>query len=267
MTADAQIARNVSVHDRLARQYDAIHGEIFNAVEQARLRDVLTRARDSVRTGREPLQALDFGCGSGNLTRHLLALSMTVTAADVSRGFLDLVASRYPEVTSHWMEGGSTAGLPDAGFDLIATYSVLHHVPDYLAACAELARLCRPSGVVVIDHEPSEGFWLGDPLYAQFRKEALKTDWRKFLTPANYWHRLRRLFNPRHSNEGDIHVWPDDHIEWPRIKALMTSLGFETVIEQDYLLDHKLYRPEIYRAYAGRVSDTRIMAFRKTCAG
>ena len=91
-----QIARNVAVHDRVARKYDAIHGEIFNPVEQTRLRSALTSARDAIRTGAKLLHALDFGCGSGNLTRHLLDLALDVTAADVSEGFLDLVRSRYP---------------------------------------------------------------------------------------------------------------------------------------------------------------------------
>jgi SAM-dependent methyltransferase len=271
MTADStaqqrQVARNVAIHDRVARRYDAIHGEIFNDIEQARLREVLARAKSEVRTGREPLDALDFGCGSGNLTRHLLALGMKVTAADVSRGFLDLVASRYPQVTTHWMQEGRTADLADCSFDFIATYSVLHHIPDYLAACAELARLCRPGGVVLIDHETSEGFWRDDPAYARFRKAALRFDWRKYLSPANYWHRLRRVFDPRHSNEGDIHVWPDDHVEWPKVTALMREHGLEPVIEQDYLLARRLYRAEVYASHCASLSDTRVMAFRKCAA-
>jgi ubiquinone/menaquinone biosynthesis C-methylase UbiE len=214
--AAAEIARNIEIHDRVAHKYDAIHGEIFNTVEQARLGEVLSRARDAVRTRARGRDALDFGCGSGNLTKHLLKLGMKVTAADVSRGFLDLVANRYPEVTTHWMENGDSSALANDSFDLIATYSVLHHIPDYLAACAELARICRPGGVVLIDHEPSDGFWRGSDVYDEFRKAALKMDWRKYLTPENYWHRFRRLFNPRHSNEGDIHVWPDDHVQWFR---------------------------------------------------
>jgi len=263
MTADAQIARNVAVHDRLARRYDAIHGEIFNDIEQARLGDVLRRARHSVGTGNEPLEALDFGCGSGNLTRHLLALGMKVTAADVSRGFLDLVTSRYPDVTTHWMEGGSTAGLAEGSFDFIATYSVLHHIPDYLAACAELARVCHRGGVILIDHEASEEFWDADPVYKEFRQAVLRFDWGKYLTPSNYLHRLRRVFDPRYSNEGDIHVWPDDHIEWTKITDLLARHDFEVVSEEKYLLYRRLYRREVYDRFKDRCADTKLMIFRK----
>ena len=94
MTIDVRIARNVAIHDRMARRYDALHGEIFNTTEQARLQGVLSRAKDAVRSGGMPILALDFGCGSGNLTRHLLGLGMKVTAAAVSYTHLTLPTKR-----------------------------------------------------------------------------------------------------------------------------------------------------------------------------
>lgn len=267
-TERREIARNVAVHDKVARKYDAIHGEIFNPIEQARLRGALARAIGEVRTGTSPVRALDFGCGSGNLSRHLLDLGAEVTAADVSPGFLDLVRARYPtdRLTPHHMAGGSLAGLADASFDLIATYSVLHHIPDYLGAVAELARVCKPGGIIMIDHEATEELWLGDPQYRALQRDGLRFDWRKYLTPANYYHRVRRVFNPRHSNEGDIHVWPDDHIEWTKIRTLLEGAGFEVVVEEDYLLSRALYRPDVYARFVGRCTDTKVMILRKGAA-
>jgi hypothetical protein len=74
---------------------------------------------------------------------------------------------------------------------------------------------------------------------------------------------VRRLFNPRYTNEGDIHVFPDDHIEWDRIEALLVGLGFEVIAKEDYLLNRSLYRPEVYKRYRHRCTDTRMMQFRK----
>lgn len=88
-----EVQRNIAIHNRVAKKYERIHGEIFNDVEQARLRSLLERAVGEVRSGREPLRALDMGCGSGNLTGHLLALGLEVTAADVAQGFLDSSAT------------------------------------------------------------------------------------------------------------------------------------------------------------------------------
>jgi 2-polyprenyl-3-methyl-5-hydroxy-6-metoxy-1,4-benzoquinol methylase len=263
---ERQIARNASIHDRLAQKYDAGHGEIFNDVEQARIRAMLERAVVAVRTDRKLIRALDFGCGSGNLIRHLVALGLEVTAADVSSGCLHIVRSRFSEVGTLPMNGRDLSNVADGAFDLIATYSVLHHVPDYLMAVREMARVCSTGGVIVLDHERNDEYWAGTDTYRSFRSAALKVDWRKYLKPSNYYHRVLRLFDPRHSNEGDIHVWPDDHIEWDRIKQLMGEAGFEVLFEDNYLVNDSLYRREVYDRYAGRCSDTKAMAFRKCAA-
>jgi len=265
---DAQIDRNIAVHDRVAERYDGIHGEIFNDIEQARLAKTLAVARDLVTTGSRPLVALDFGCGSGNVTRHLLAMGCAVTAADVSQRFLDLVARRFAqsgELATARMNGSDLSNFPDDTFDLVATYSVLHHVPDYMRAVREMLRVCKPGGVVMLDHEPTEEYWSGNPVYAEFQRAGLRREWRKFLSPANYVHKLWRLFDPRHTNEGDIHVWPDDHVEWPLITRTMLADGAEIVHEEDYLLYKDLYRRPVYEEYVGRCSDTRTMIFRKKC--
>lgn len=263
--AQEQIERNIEVHNRVAKSYEAQHGEIFNEVEQARLANALARARDAVRTAAQPLTALDFGCGSGNLSRHLLALGLEVTAADVSVDFLRLVERRFAgqPLSVLLMNGTDLREVPDRRFDLIAAYSVLHHIPDYLASIRELARVTKAGGVIVFDHEQNEAFWQADPVYKAFVKEASRFDWGKYLRPSNYVHKLRRLANPRYTNEGDIHVFADDHIEWPEIKAVLADAGFEIVVEEDYLLYRAIYRREVFDRYVGRCTDTKLMIFRK----
>lgn len=260
-----QIARNIEVHNRVAEKYDATHGEIFNPVEQQRLADSLAAAKAAIRTGAEPPRALDFGCGSGNLTRHLLGLGFEVTAADVTPHFLSLVEGRFAgaPVTTLRMNGTDLTELPDGSFDMVATYSVLHHVPDYLLAVREMGRVCRRGGVVYIDHEPTEGYWTPDETYRRFQAEGARFDWRKYLRPSNYVHKVRRLFNPRHTNEGDIHVFPDDHVEWAKVTALLEEQGFEVVLRSEYLLFRDLYRPEVYERYRDRCTDNQCMIFRK----
>lgn len=232
--AEADLRRNVAIHNRLARRYESIHGEIFNEVEQARLHSLLEKAAAAIDDPREPLEALealDMGCGSGNLTGHLLRLGAKVTAADVAGEFLDLVRRRYPDspIRTHRLNGRDLSGIASGAYDMVATYSVLHHIPDYLLACREMARVCRKGGVVVIDHEPSPNMWQQDQELARFRRKAERFDWRKYARPANYVHRARRLFDPKYSNEGDIHVWPDDHVEWAAVAATMRESGCEIV--------------------------------------
>lgn len=261
------IARNIAVHDRIARSYEKRHDEIFNPREQARLGAALADAKAAIDTGHSPLRALDFGCGSGNLTGHLLRLGFAVTAADVSRSFLDLVGSRHPgaPLRLHQLNGRDLSELADQSFDLVATYSVLHHIPDYLGALEEVARVIAPGGVILIDHEQNAEYWEGREPYRALQREALRPDFAKFLRPSNYYHKVKRLFDPRHANEGDIHVWPDDHIEWPKIIALLEGYGFEIVRDEDYLLYRARYREEIFDRYVGRCTDTKLLIARK-CA-
>ncbi len=151
MGVDLRVERNIRAHDRIARRYERIHGEIFNAVEQQRLRKHLEDAIASIETDSSPKLALDFGCGSGNLTAHLVDLNFRVTAADVSPRFLEMVRARYRDaalpVSLVQLNGHDLGSIEDRNFDLVATYSVLHHVPDYLAIVDEIARVIKPGGI------------------------------------------------------------------------------------------------------------------------
>ena len=266
LDAQRQIDRNIRIHDRVATTYDRIHDEIFNTVEQSRLRAALERAKAALAIGTARPRALDFGCGSGNLTRHLLELGFEVVAADVSPRFLDLVERRFEgaPLTTCRIDGRGLGSLGDGSFDLAAAYSVLHHVPDYLAAVAEMARVTRPGGIVFIDHEHGPGYWRDDPQYREFVRRARRFDWRKFLVPHNYYGKLRRLLlDPKYSNEGDIHVWPDDHIEWDQVQSVAADGGCEPLFSEDYLVCRAGYRPEVYEQYRTRCTDMRVAAFRK----
>ena len=264
-TAHRQLLFNVSIHDRLAKVYEDRHGEIFNDVEQGRLRTALTRALRQVRSGSPLMTALDFGCGSGNLTQHLLQCGAEVIACDVSPRFLELVSRRFDglPVRPHRLNGLDLSEIATDSIDFVGAYSVLHHIPDYLGALKEMARVCRPGGVIYLDHEHSPAYWEHDPVYIQFVQEAARVDWRKFCVWQNYVGKIRRLFNPRFANEGDIHVWPDDHIEWPQIEAVLSDTGCEVVLREDYLLYRRIYRAEVYDRYKDRCVDQRLLVARK----
>ncbi len=261
---ESQVSRNVDIHDKIAQSYDGHHHEIFNDREQARLVASLGAAVTAVRSTDGVPHALDFGCGSGNLTRHLLAHGCTVTAADVSPRFLNLVEERFgaDRIATSRLNGQNLGQFADRSFDLIATYSVLHHIPDYLGSVAEMGRICKIGGIVYIDHEATEESWRPNPLYAEFKRKAERTDWSKFLRPINYYGKLRRLFDPRYTNEGDIHVFADDHIEWTRICQTLGD-AFEVALDSSYLLYSSLYDKAVFDTYRDRLTDTRVMAFRR----
>lgn len=260
------LEQNVRIHNRIAGRYSGAHGEIFNEIEQARLGHALGRALDQVRTRSQPLLALDFGCGSGNVTRHLVDHSgVMVVAADVADQFLQLIRQQYSneQARPHALNGQDLREFKDAHFDFAAAYSVLHHVPNYLLAIRELARVLKPGGVLYLDHEPPESFWEANAEYDRYVRRARKPDFRKFLSFDNYVGKLRRLVNPRYTNEGDIHVWPDDHIEWDEIGNTLESCGMQILWSEEYLLYRANYRHETYLHYKDRLVDTKLLVARK----
>ncbi|MEK6611368.1 MAG: class I SAM-dependent methyltransferase [Gemmatimonadota bacterium] len=268
--ADARIAQNVLAHDAVARTYDAQHPEIFNEIEQARLAAAVREALGAVHPASLPgARVLDVGTGTGNLTAHFLTAGAQVTAADVSPECLRVVREKFDHtgrLESQLLDGRSLAPLPDGAFDVAACYSVLHHVPDYPALVREMARVVRRGGVVYIDHERHDASWKPSAERDAFMAEAIvwpPKRWTRFITPANFWKRIkpllswRRWRDPRWMPEGDLHIWPDDHIEWTRVEAALAAAGVKPVAVRDYLLFEARYRRDAWERWRERITDYR----------
>ena len=275
----ALVARSVDAYRKVYRDYDARHGEIFNATEQARLRAALARAAGEIRST-PARRALDLGCGTGNVTAHLVALGLEVVAADVSPEFLAEVRRRFAgePVETLELDGIDLAPLPDASLDLVAAYSVLHHVPDYLGMVREAVRVLRPGGVLYLDHEVNEEYWRGDGALAELR-EALderrypgwwrptRKTWQRYLMPSKYVWALRQRIDPLFwLDEADIHVWAEDHVEWAAVEDVVRDEGGEIVATEDYLVCRAEYPRDIYEAYRDRCSDMRLLVARRSAA-
>jgi ubiquinone/menaquinone biosynthesis C-methylase UbiE len=273
--SDRAIAHNRTAHDRYAGEYDARHPEIFNDIEQARLADAVARAVALAVDGQRAVRALDVGCGTGNLTRQLLNRGADVTAADLSPKLLAEVKRRYGDsgrLTLQQLNGRDLQPLADGTFDMVITYSVLHHIPDYASLVREMARVTRPGGVVVIDHERTNASWQS-PDYRRFLSEAVvwpARQWWYWLQPARYWKRIRpllewrRWFDRRWMPEGDLHIWPDDHIEWSRIERALADGGCAVEFSDEYLLFEPRYQRAVWEQWRNRCSDMRLLIARKS---
>jgi len=261
------IKHNRAVHNAIAGTYESLHGEIFNDAEQARLRAALAQAAGLIKAGNCAPCALDFGCGSGNLTAHLLELGFQVTAADVSEKFLDIVKRRFSgtgRIETAKLNGRDLSAFEDGRFDFTATYSVLHHVPDYLALTREMVRVTGRGGIVYIDHEPSPDFWERKPEYERFVKESgcadpAKPSFSRFLRSSYYVHKAKELLNPRFKPEGDIHVWSDDHVDWREIEKILAETRCSIELCKDYLLFRKGCPQETYDNYENHCNDMRFV--------
>jgi 2-polyprenyl-6-hydroxyphenyl methylase/3-demethylubiquinone-9 3-methyltransferase len=132
------------------RQYDDLAGEWWRPGGDFELLHWLAEARaalipPAVRTD-EVL--LDAGCGGGLLAPHVRRLWYRHVGVDVRRAGLEQSAARGVAPVL----GDATAlPLADDSIDVVVAGELLEHVTDLPSTVAELARVLRPGGLLVLD--------------------------------------------------------------------------------------------------------------------
>lgn len=100
-------------------------------------------------TAAAPATALDVGCGEGRFCRMLRANGIATVGVDPTEALIDRARARDP-AGDYRLGRGEALDLPDAGFDLVVSYLSLIDMPDVAAAIAEMARVLRPGGTLLI---------------------------------------------------------------------------------------------------------------------
>jgi 2-polyprenyl-6-hydroxyphenyl methylase / 3-demethylubiquinone-9 3-methyltransferase len=132
------------------RQYDDLAGEWWRPGGNFELLHWLAEARAALipPAVRPEAVLLDAGCGGGLLAPHVRRLGYRHVGVDLRRAGLEQSAGRG--VTP--LLGDVTAlPLADGRFDVVVAGELMEHVTDRAGAVAELARVLRPGGLVVLD--------------------------------------------------------------------------------------------------------------------
>src|SRR5262245_29333593 len=139
---------------------EVVHGQ-FDAQASAYLASAVHAGGPDLAWLRERLgtewagrRALDVGAGAGHLAFTLAAAGMDVTATDPSPGMMATVATEAARrgLAQLGTRTASAASLPfaDASFCLVATRFSAHHWLDVPAALAEMRRVTKPGGVLLV---------------------------------------------------------------------------------------------------------------------
>jgi len=99
-------------------------------------------------------RVLDIGCGPGTITLGLAERVRPGQTVGLDREVAPLVAARTSAAERGIGTVGFTVGdvyqldFPDDSFDVVHAHQVLQHLTDPVAALREMARVCRPGGIV-----------------------------------------------------------------------------------------------------------------------
>jgi len=90
----------------------------------------------------------EAGCGTGLLLKEAARIARSAVGIDLSHGMLSHARARQLKVVQASL---THVPLPSASFDLVYCMKVLAHIPPIQAAVAELARLTRPGGHLLLE--------------------------------------------------------------------------------------------------------------------
>jgi ubiquinone/menaquinone biosynthesis C-methylase UbiE len=99
-----------------------------------------------VRTG---AAVLEVGAGTGNFLSLFAGVAGLLIAVDLTAQMLEQAREHHPELRLLRAEGAALP-LASCSVDLAASAQVLHHVPEPLPLLAEMRRVARDEGMVLI---------------------------------------------------------------------------------------------------------------------
>jgi ubiquinone/menaquinone biosynthesis C-methylase UbiE len=127
---------------------------------------------------------LDAGCGSANHAIRLAAKGLNITAIDFSESVLEIARERVAALglsAKIKLQQADLTALPfdDHSFDVAYCWGVLMHIADVETAIAELCRVVKPGGHIIIS-EANKG-----SVEALTRRNLFKLAGRKIYTEDN----------------------------------------------------------------------------------
>lgn len=156
----------------------------------------------------------DIGCGPGNVFATLGGKPKVLIGVDVSRGSLGMA-----EKTGYTPLQADAHNIPlTSGFaDLVVVNATLHHCDDMAKVLGEAARLVRPGGMLVSDHDPQLTAWnwrgLGKLLYS------IRMPFYRLFLHHSYEEQIYRMASETHHRPGDG-VTPELY------RSILKPLGF-----------------------------------------
>lgn len=179
-------------HKEIREQLPPIWREMVNAA---------VVAQDSAhgKHASKPWRILDFGCGTGFEAAQLLTALPSDSVAelvcyDLSPEMLSQCKLRLAPLPHrvHFTSCLDEVMQLPGEFNLLATNSVLHHLPEPFETLDRLTAKLSPGAFWLGGHEPSRRFYLNDACREAYQRFFTSHQARRWIQPARIWQAARR---------------------------------------------------------------------------
>ncbi len=195
--------------DRVAARYD-LANDVLSLGQDRAWRELVVEAVDP----RPGQLVLDLAAGTGTSSEPFARAGATVVPTDLSLGMLRVGKQRKPELS---FVAGDALALPYASdsFDAVTISFGLRNVEDTAAALAEMRRVTRPGGVLVVCEFSTPTWRPFRAVYANYLVAAIpKIAALVSSNPAAYSYLAE-----------SIQAWPDQ----PTLAARLAEAGWHDV--------------------------------------
>ena len=148
ITAPSQQGTVTTHFDRIAREYGSKYEGVSVPAHSFRIR------RQRVYEMLEGVEGkvLDIGCGPGIMVAWLLSNKLEVYGIDIAEDMIDVCQELFGDKTGAHFSVGAIERLPfdDNFFDAVVCMGVMEYLDDDSAAIAELARVTKSGGSIII---------------------------------------------------------------------------------------------------------------------
>ena len=153
--AQARDRPEIRFHDEISSEWETLHQSRTFKARTAAMFDLLGNADLNGQ------RWLDAGCGTGTLSRLLAARGCDVTGVDASSEMIAAARGRSDGPLAgklKFQQIPTIANLPfaDRSFDGVLCASVLEYVPDLAQCLAQIHRVLRPGGLLLVS-TPNRG--------------------------------------------------------------------------------------------------------------
>ncbi len=255
------VKENLRSHEKEAENYESDKYEIYNEWEQKRIRSNLDKVNNYLEIDSSDARALDVGCGTGNMLKKLQTRFGEVLGVDLSREMLSRARDNYAcnEDDLSLVRGkASELPFPEGSFDVVTSYSVLHHLPNFSEPISEISRILREGGVLYIDHEPikRENGWV--KFYIKFC-DLLNEGLELGLPPYSGGDGIDREYCDFHIHNGD-----NGGVPTSKIVDLCRKNDFDIIEDKKYLSYGSRKKNPLYPILRYFLSDEWLLMGKKT---